>query len=148
MGVSPVWLETGMQMRHWWSLVHCLWHKLTISFLAIALVKKPGAILAGWSRRYFRRLSCSCPVSVPPGFCVLWGKNHVWFEICVGIYKFSCYSVFASWETVTVNSLASQPLFLMCSNEGVLAICILSVFVTWRISSAMKELPDHADCNP
>jgi len=28
----------------------CIWHKVSCSFLPVALVKKPGAALAGWSR--------------------------------------------------------------------------------------------------
>lgn len=62
---------------HWWLLVHCLWRKLTGFFLAIALVKKPAAVLTGWSRRYFRSSGCSCPVSLLPGVSILQTKNHM-----------------------------------------------------------------------
>lgn len=65
-------------------------------FLPVALVKKPGATLAGSNRRYFRSLSCLCAISVLPESCILFGVNPVYFEVCVGICRFSCSSVFLS----------------------------------------------------
>lgn len=135
--------------RHWWLVVHCLWHKLTGSSLAIALMKKPGAILAGWSRKYFRSLSCSCSVSVLPGFCILWGKKKItcglkFLLMSVNFLVLLCFHP----EKLSVNSLANQLPFFNVLNQGVLAICILAVFVNQRIPSARKELPGCADCSP
>lgn len=96
----------------------CIWHKVSCSFLPVALVKKPGAALAGWSRRCVRSLSCLCTLS----WALLQGKNPVCFDV-------SCFlnvpvPLYFCPEKLQFNSLANQQMSFVFSH-GIFAALVL-----------------------